>query len=183
MQPTLKLSAIVSGPNHRQYFDPQAMKELEAGIRAAGGVTQPILVRPHPEHEGVFEIMAGERRWRAAQEAGLETIPAIVRQTEDVDMLRDALLDSFIVHGDETEVQVLKEPGRKAQAKSYMWVQMTLCSGVQGAGPPIRLFGYAPSRSTAAAAGRAAASGRPAIKISTRVPKTKACCWCSGMCR
>ena len=66
MQPTLKLSAIVSGPNHRQYFDPQAMKELEAGIRAAGGVTQPILVRPHPEREGVFEIMAGERRWRAA---------------------------------------------------------------------------------------------------------------------
>ena len=59
MQPTLKLSAIVSGPNHRQYFDPQAMKELEAGIRAAGGVTQPILVRPHPEREGLFEIMAG----------------------------------------------------------------------------------------------------------------------------
>ena len=67
MQPTLKLSAIVSGPNHRQYFDPQAMKELEAGIRAAGGVTQPILVRPHPEREGMFEIMAGERRWRAAR--------------------------------------------------------------------------------------------------------------------
>ena len=42
-----------------------------------------------------------------------------------INLLRDALLDSFIVHGDETEVQVLKEPGRKAQAKSYMWVQMT----------------------------------------------------------
>ncbi len=42
-----------------------------------------------------------------------------------INLLRDALLDSFIVHGDETEVQVLKESGRKAQAKSYMWVQMT----------------------------------------------------------
>ena len=68
-----------------------------------------------------------------------------------VNLLRDALLDSFIVHGDETEVQVLKEPGRKAQAKSYMWVQMTEASGADGTGPPIRLFGYSPSRSTQAA--------------------------------
>jgi ParB family transcriptional regulator, chromosome partitioning protein len=62
MQPTLKLSQIVSGPNHRRYFDPQAMKELEEGLKAAGGVTQPIQVRPHPERDDVFEIMAGERR-------------------------------------------------------------------------------------------------------------------------
>ena len=68
-----------------------------------------------------------------------------------LNLLRDALLDSFIVHGDETEVQVLKEPGRKAQAKSYMWVQMTQASGAHGTGPPIRLFGYSPSRSTQAA--------------------------------
>jgi transposase len=59
-----------------------------------------------------------------------------------LNLLRDALLDSPIVHGDETEVQVLKEPGRKAQAKSYMWVQMTQASGAGGTGPPIRLFGY-----------------------------------------
>ena len=68
-----------------------------------------------------------------------------------VNLLRDALLDSFIVHGDETEVQVLKEPGRKAQAKSYMWVQMTQASGADGTGAPIRLFGYSSSRSTHAA--------------------------------
>jgi transposase len=68
-----------------------------------------------------------------------------------LNLLRDALLDSAIVHGDETEVQVLKEPGRKAQAKSYMWVQMTQASGPEGTGPPIRLFGYSPSRSTHAA--------------------------------
>jgi transposase len=65
-----------------------------------------------------------------------------------VNLLRDALLDSFIVHGDETEVQVLKEAGRKAQAKSYMWVQMTEASGADGTGPPIRVFAYSPSRST-----------------------------------
>ena len=68
-----------------------------------------------------------------------------------LNLLRDALLDSPIVHGDETEVQVLKEPGRKAQAKSYMWVQMTEASGADGTGPPIRLFAYSPSRSTHAA--------------------------------
>ena len=75
---------------------------------------------------------------------GLATQPVI-------NLLRDALLESFIVHGDETEVQVLKEPGRKAQAKSYMWVQMTEASGADGTGPPIRLFAYSPSRSTQAA--------------------------------
>ncbi len=68
-----------------------------------------------------------------------------------INLLRDELLDAPIVHGDETEVQVLKEPGRKAQAKSYMWVQMTDGSGKKGTGPPIRLFGYRPSRGTDAA--------------------------------
>jgi transposase len=68
-----------------------------------------------------------------------------------INLLRDALLDSPIVCGDETDVQVLKEPGRTAQAKSYMWVQMTDGSGPDGTGPPIRLFAYSPSRSTATA--------------------------------
>lgn len=58
-----------------------------------------------------------------------------------INLMRDHLLDAAIVHGDETEVQVLKESGRPAQAKSYLWVQMS------GAGPPVRLFSYAPSRS------------------------------------
>lgn len=65
-----------------------------------------------------------------------------------VNLLRDELLAAPIVHGDETELQVLKEPGRKAQAKSYLWAQMTEASGEDGTGPPIRLFAYAPSRST-----------------------------------
>jgi len=68
-----------------------------------------------------------------------------------INLLRDHLLDSPLVFGDETTVQVLKEPGRAAQTKSYMWVQMTQGSGPQGTGPPIRLFNYSPSRSTDAA--------------------------------
>jgi transposase len=68
-----------------------------------------------------------------------------------INLLRDHLLAAPLVHGDETQVQVLKEPGKSAQSKSYMWAQMTQGSGPQGTGPPIRLFGYSPSRSTAAA--------------------------------
>lgn len=57
-----------------------------------------------------------------------------------INLLRDHLLDSELIYGDETTVQVLKEPGRQAQTKSYMWAQMN------GSGPPVRLFAYAPGR-------------------------------------
>ena len=68
-----------------------------------------------------------------------------------INLLRDHLLDAPLTYGDETTVQVLKEPGKSAQSKSFMWAQMTQGSGPEGTGPPIRLFGYSPSRSTAAA--------------------------------
>jgi transposase len=64
-----------------------------------------------------------------------------------INLMRDRLLEAPLIYGDETEIQVLKEPGRKAQTKSYMWVQMTEGSGADGTGPPIRLFAYSPSRS------------------------------------
>jgi len=57
-----------------------------------------------------------------------------------INLLRDHLLDADLVFGDETVIQVLKEPGRAAQTKSYLWAQMS------GSGPPVRLFGYAPGR-------------------------------------
>lgn len=68
-----------------------------------------------------------------------------------INLMRDHLLDSHIVFADETTVQVLKEPGRVPQTKSYMWVQMN------GSGPPVRLFGYAPgaANNTAAICGPA----------------------------
>ena len=68
-----------------------------------------------------------------------------------INLLRDHLLESPLLYGDETQIQVLKEPGKTAQSKSYIWVQMAQGSGADGTGPPIRLFGYAPSRSTSAA--------------------------------
>ncbi len=86
-------SAIV--PNRvqpRQVFDEEAMAELVHSVREVG-LLQPIVVRPRDE--GGYELIMGERRWRAAQEAGLERIPTIVRQTDDVDMLRDALLENL----------------------------------------------------------------------------------------
>ena len=79
----------------RQVFDEDAMAELVHSIREVG-LLQPIVVRPVPGAETPsYELVMGERRWRAAQQAGLETIPAIVRATDDTDMLRDALLENL----------------------------------------------------------------------------------------
>ena len=82
-------------PNARQprrVFDEDAMAELVSSIREIG-LLQPIVVRE--VGEGNYELVMGERRWRATKEAGLATIPAIVRTTRDDDMLRDALLENL----------------------------------------------------------------------------------------
>ena len=76
----------------RQVFDEDALAELVHSIREVG-LLQPIVVRRRgPE---TYELVMGERRWRAAQEAGLDAIPAIIRDTDDLDMLRDALLENL----------------------------------------------------------------------------------------
>ncbi len=82
-------------PNPRQprtVFDQDALDELAASI-GEFGLLQPIVVRPLPD--GQYELVMGERRLRASQQAGLSTIPAIVRRTEDHDLLRDALLENL----------------------------------------------------------------------------------------
>ncbi len=76
----------------RQVFDDDALAELVHSIREFG-LMQPIVVRPLDD--GKFQLVMGERRWRASQEAELETIPAIVRETGDDAMLRDALLENI----------------------------------------------------------------------------------------
>ena len=78
----------------RSVFDENDLDELVESIKEIG-VLQPIVVRPDKEHPGEYELIMGERRWRATQAAELETIPAIVRETEDGDMLRDALLENL----------------------------------------------------------------------------------------
>ena len=76
----------------RQVFDEEAMAELVHSIKEIG-VLQPIVVRRHGPDD--YELVMGERRWRASQQAGLDVVPAIVRETDDVDMLRDALLENL----------------------------------------------------------------------------------------
>lgn len=69
------------------------MDELVASIREVG-VLQPVVVRPVPG-DNPYELVMGERRWRASQKAGLQEIPAIIRHTSDEDLLRDALLENL----------------------------------------------------------------------------------------
>ncbi|MDM7830147.1 ParB/RepB/Spo0J family partition protein [Cellulomonas edaphi] len=88
----LQVGSIVPNPRQpRTVFDEDALAELVGSIKEIG-VLQPVVVRPVGDH---YELIMGERRWRATQEAGLETIPAIVRDTDDEDLLRDALLENL----------------------------------------------------------------------------------------
>ena len=89
----LEVDAIV--PNARQpreVFDEEEMAELVHSIGEIG-LLQPVVVRP--AGDGTYELIMGERRWRATKQAGLATIPSIVRDTSDQDMLRDALLENL----------------------------------------------------------------------------------------
>jgi ParB family chromosome partitioning protein len=86
-------AAIVPNPRQpRTAFDADELAELVHSVREFG-VLQPVVVRP--AGAGSYELIMGERRTRAAREAGLATIPAIVRDTADEDMLRDALLENL----------------------------------------------------------------------------------------
>jgi ParB family chromosome partitioning protein len=76
----------------RVHFDEETLAELSASI-AEIGVLQPILVRPTPD--GAFELVAGERRWRAARRAGLSTIPAIIRTADDLASIERALVENL----------------------------------------------------------------------------------------
>ncbi|MCW2621475.1 MAG: parB-like partition protein [Frankiales bacterium] len=81
----------------RQHFDEEALAELVVSIREVG-LLQPVVVRPLADaHDGTprYELVMGERRWRASREAGLTALPAIIRETSDDDMLRDALLENL----------------------------------------------------------------------------------------
>lgn len=90
----LPLDALTSGRYQpRREFDPAALQELAHSIRAQG-VVQPIVVRPLPDGEQ-YEIIAGERRWRAAQLAELDEIPAIVRDIPDEMAVAVALIENI----------------------------------------------------------------------------------------
>ncbi len=89
----LPVTAITPNPKQpRSVFDEEALNELVESIKEVG-LLQPVVVRPLGE--GRYELVMGERRLRASQKAGLATIPAIVRRTEEADLLRDALLENL----------------------------------------------------------------------------------------
>ena len=94
----LPVEIIVPNPRQpRQVFDEDDITELAASIKEVG-LLQPIVVRRVDDEDGraeSYELVMGERRLRAAKEAGLKTIPAVVRYTEDQDLLRDALLENL----------------------------------------------------------------------------------------
>jgi ParB family chromosome partitioning protein len=87
------VAAVSPNPNQpRVHFDEESLIELAASITEMG-VLQPILVRPI--EDGAFELIAGERRWRAAQRAGLSTIPAVIRMTDDASSVEQALVENL----------------------------------------------------------------------------------------
>ena len=89
------LEHLSPGPfQPRQHFDDEALDGLAASIREKG-VLEPVLVRPTPGQEDRYQIIAGERRWRAAQRAQMHEIPIIVRGFSDVDALEIALIENL----------------------------------------------------------------------------------------
>src|SRR6266581_3530807 len=89
----IAIGAITPNPRQpRQHFDEDALEELASSIREVG-LLQPVVVRKLMP--GRFELVMGERRWRACQRAGLEHVPAIVRGTPDDELLREALMENL----------------------------------------------------------------------------------------
>ena len=90
----LPVGSIVPNPHQpRVHFDEASLAELAASVRQIG-VLQPVLVRPI-NADGTYELIAGERRWRAARRAGLAVIPAVVRATDDLGSVERALVENL----------------------------------------------------------------------------------------
>jgi len=90
----IAIDRIVPNPKQpRRTFVEAELEELAESIRTKG-VIQPILVRPDPANAEMFEIIAGERRWRASRRAGLTAIPAVVREMDDREMLEIAIIEN-----------------------------------------------------------------------------------------
>ena len=84
---------IASRANPRKDFDAELLEDLTNSIREKG-VMQPLLVRPSGQGPDVYEIIAGERRWRAAQRAGLHEVPVIIREVDDKEALELAIIEN-----------------------------------------------------------------------------------------
>ena len=90
----ISIATLKPSPSQpRRLFDKNSINELAESIKSKG-LVQPILVRPSPTESGTYEIIAGERRWRAAQIAQLHEVPAVVRNLDDVEALEIAIIEN-----------------------------------------------------------------------------------------
>src|SRR3712207_3815 len=91
----MPVEALRPNPDQpRRSFDPGALDDLAASLKSKG-VIQPLIVRPDPSTPGAWQIVAGERRWRAAQKAGLAEVPVIVRDYDDAELLEIAIIENI----------------------------------------------------------------------------------------
>ncbi|MDO5657309.1 MAG: ParB/RepB/Spo0J family partition protein [Paracoccus sp. (in: a-proteobacteria)] len=92
---TVPIEQISPNPDQpRRSFQPEALRELADSLRVRG-VIQPLIVREHPDGGGLYQIVAGERRWRAAQMAQLHELPVIIREFSDLEMLEVAIIENI----------------------------------------------------------------------------------------
>lgn len=92
---TIPIERLLPNPDQpRRHFAPEALEELAASIRTKG-VIQPLIVRPLPDRPDHYQIVAGERRWRAAQIAQLHALPALIRDFTDTEVLEIAIIENI----------------------------------------------------------------------------------------
>jgi len=92
---TVAIDRILPNPDQpRRTFTEDALQELTTSIREKG-IIQPLILRPDPRNPGGYQIVAGERRWRAAQRARLHEVPAIVRELDDTEVLELAIIENI----------------------------------------------------------------------------------------
>ena len=92
---TVPIERVYPNPDQpRRHFEPEALEDLANSIREKG-IIQPLIVRPRPGIEGDYEIVAGERRWRAAQMAQLHRLPVLLRQFDDTEVLEIAIIENI----------------------------------------------------------------------------------------
>lgn len=106
----------------RKFFDAQALGELASSI-SAHGILQPILVRPHPQDPGRHQIVAGERRWLAAQQAGLAEVPVVVRELDDQQALELGLVEN-VLREDITPMEEARALKRLIDAFGYSYARL-----------------------------------------------------------
>jgi len=125
---TIAIDLILPNPDQpRRTFLPKEMEELTDSIRR-NGILQPLLLRPHPKESGRYQIIAGERRWRAAQAAQLHEAPAIVRELSDQNVLEISIIEN-VQRADLNPIDEASGYAQLIEKFSYTQVQLAEAMG------------------------------------------------------